>query len=211
MSPLGDDMQGPLDHVAREMMKPLPCTYTASEHRAALALFAREAAEHWPIFDRDVDDQLIHAECSCGITLERGIAWLPSWQQHILSLADPQALTEHDAALQQRIRELQGLLKEWQDQYQDLEADNAALREQIGIQETTMECYRNTHEADTQIIADLEAQIASAEANAYRRCASELCRTGSGQVDPYLLSYVSIFNEWADEAEKQKAEAKEHP
>lgn len=44
MSPLGDDMRGPLDHVAREMMKPTKPVYTQAELNEKLARLQADLA-----------------------------------------------------------------------------------------------------------------------------------------------------------------------
>jgi hypothetical protein len=86
--------------------------------------FAQEATGHR--FEQDING----SRCTCGKVFHSfGGDASNQWQQHILALADPQALTEHDAALAQKL--LTSFTSEEAKKLAALEADNAALREQI--------------------------------------------------------------------------------
>jgi hypothetical protein len=186
---------------------------------AALALFARRVAGHEPTsFIYGLSGNYAKIKCSkCG--------WIDvTWQQHILSLADPKALTEHDAALVAPFQaRVDGLINSAAQDYRErkqLEADNAALREQNASRDMAKlpcghpkACLVAVNDAsaigqkecgwclsENKLKAALKAQIASAEAKAYRRCANEL------QTSPEVVD-DDTFLRWAAELEKQKAEA----
>jgi hypothetical protein len=146
---------------------------------AALALFAGQVAEHVPkttgpflrcscgrYYDPDLDD---------GTGTEAG--W---WQQHILALVpNPNAIAEHDAALV-AVRD-----NDW----------IKALGYQGEVLADGIENFDEVVDASPRV-AELKAQIASAEAKAYRRCADAI-----DGAPPH--KNAAIFRKWADQAEQQ--------
>jgi len=159
--------------------------YTASEHQAALALFARQIpscfielgrpdAECYIKAFHDLEDDVVIFKNS-GVVVTAGD--VRTLQKVILSLADPQALTAHDAALVLQVRQEIGevvnideigslidavkcLKNYYEMDITKVEADNAALREQMKAE------FERGVKQGMQFEHDecLKAQIASAEA-----------------------------------------------
>ena len=146
-----------------------------------------------------------------------------------ITTSQTQALAEHDAALLRNVdayaaesilkvnnamvTQVAGqckLIEEQGEAIEKLETDNTKLKAQIEGHQHSKACYSKVPDTEgtgsyltcgQTARLSLKAQIARAEAKAYRRCANEL------QTSPEVVD-ADTFLRWADQLEQQ-AEAKE--